>query len=114
MKEYSFKLLPRYFDFIKNGTKRIELRLNDKKRKNLKIGDIIVFNKLDDSGEFLKTKVINLYYADNFKDLIDIFDEEVIGDISVSKKEVLATLNEIYSFKEQESAGVVGIEIEII
>lgn len=31
------------FKLIKNGTKTIELRLNDEKRKLIKVGDIIRF-----------------------------------------------------------------------
>lgn len=34
MKTYQMKLLPPYFDYIKYDTKRLELRLNDEKRKN--------------------------------------------------------------------------------
>ena len=37
MKTYKMKLLPQYFNYIKNGTKRLELRLNDEKRKDLEI-----------------------------------------------------------------------------
>lgn len=29
MKKYNMKLMPKYFECIKSGTKRIELRLND-------------------------------------------------------------------------------------
>ena len=43
MKTYKMKLLPQYFNYIKNGTKRLELRLNDEKRKDLEINDIIIF-----------------------------------------------------------------------
>ena len=43
MKKYNMKLMPKYFECIKSGTKRIELRLNDEKRKNIAIGDEIVF-----------------------------------------------------------------------
>lgn len=30
------------FELIKNGSKSIELRLNDEKRKLIKVGDIII------------------------------------------------------------------------
>ncbi len=29
---HQMKLQPKYFDYIQNGTKRIELRLNDERR----------------------------------------------------------------------------------
>ena len=57
MKTYKMKLLPQYFNYIKNGTKRLELRLNDEKRKDLEINDIIIFEKLSEDIEYLNTKV---------------------------------------------------------
>ena len=33
-----------YFEKIKAGTKTIEVRLNDEKRRELKVGDIITFD----------------------------------------------------------------------
>ena len=35
MKTYKMKLLPQYFNYIKNGTKRLELRLDDKKTMSI-------------------------------------------------------------------------------
>ena len=34
---HKMKLQPKYYDFILNGTKRIEIRLNDEKGKRLKL-----------------------------------------------------------------------------
>ena len=42
-KMITMKLNEKYFEYIKRGTKRIELRLNDEKRKLIKIGDKIRF-----------------------------------------------------------------------
>ena len=39
--EQEMKLQPEYYNFILNGTKRIEIRLFDEKRQQIKIGDII-------------------------------------------------------------------------
>ena len=39
---------PKYFDYIKNGTKRIELRLYDEKRQKIAIGDTIEFHQADE------------------------------------------------------------------
>ena len=48
MKIHEMSLQPKYFDFIKDGTKRIELRLYDEKRRSIQLGDIIEFAKSDD------------------------------------------------------------------
>ena len=39
------KLKEQYFNYIKYGTKKYEIRLNDEKRKNIKRGDFIEFQK---------------------------------------------------------------------
>lgn len=114
MKTYNMKLLPQYFNYIKNGTKRLELRLNDEKRKDLEINDLIIFEKLSDDIEYLNTKVKKIYKYNNFKDLVNDFDIELIADKSITKDELLHTLNEIYTTKQQDKYGVLAIEIELI
>ena len=114
MKTYNMKLLPQYFNYIKNGTKRLELRLNDEKRKDLKINDLIIFEKLSDDIEYINTKVKKIYKYNNFKDLVNDFDIEFIADKSITKDEILHTLNEIYTTEQQDKYGVLAIEIELI
>ena len=46
MNIHNMKLRSKYFECIKTGTKRIELRLNDEKRSKIKIGDEIIFEEL--------------------------------------------------------------------
>lgn len=50
------KLEEEYFNYIKNGTKRIEIRLFDEKRRKIKIGDKIIFYKLPDMKEKIEVK----------------------------------------------------------
>jgi len=45
------------FEKIRSGEKIIEIRLYDDKRKNINIGDIIIFSKLPDLKEILSVKV---------------------------------------------------------
>ena len=114
MKIYNMKLMSKYFDYIKYGSKRIELRLNDEKRKKIKIGDKIIFQDLSDNSRFLDTRVIDLYYDNNFSSLIDKHNIELFADASISKEELLLRLNEIYSKNAQKQYGVVGIKLEIL
>ena len=114
MKTHNMKLLPQYFNYIKNGTKRLELRLNDEKRKNIKINDIIIFEKVDKDTEYLHTKVKYIYKYKNFNELTANFDIMLLADQSITKEELLQKLNEIYSSEEQLKYGVLAIEIELI
>ena len=52
------KALP--YKKIENGTKIIEIRLNDKKRQQIQVGDIINFSN-SETGETIKTEVAELF-----------------------------------------------------
>ena len=76
MKVHEMNLQPKYFDFIKDGTKRIELRLYDEKRRSIQLGDIIEFAKSDD--EKFKAEVVGLRirfstYATLHKEFLTLF-----------------------------------------
>lgn len=103
-------LQPKYFDFIKNGTKRIELRLYDEKRRRIELGDVIEFAKSDD--EKLEAEVVGLLRYRTFEELFNDFSIDVLADASMTKDEVLAALSEFYTPEEQAKYGVVGIRIE--
>ena len=83
--KYIMKLNPKYFEFMKNGTKRIEIRLNDEKRKDLKIGDVIVFQKEPELEEELYTQILNLRVKRNFKELIENLEISEYSDKSESE-----------------------------
>ena len=66
MKTHEMNLQPKYFDFMKDGTKRIELRLYDEKRSQIELGDIIEFSKSE--TDKLKAEVIGLLRYSCFND----------------------------------------------
>ena len=110
---YELKLQPRYYNYMLNGTKRIELRLYDEKRKNIKLGDIIKFLKEPDLNESFDTKVVGLLRYNSFEELISDFDITILADISMSKDELLNELEKFYPKDKQEKYGVLGIRIDI-
>lgn len=105
-------LQPKYFDFIKNGTKRIELRLYDEKRQQIKLGDSIEFLKSE--NEKFKAKVIGLLRYETFSDLFNDFDISVLADQSMTKQELLNVLQEFYTPEKQAQYGVLGIRLELL
>ena len=105
-------LQPKYFDFIKDVTKRIELRLYDEKRRSIQLGDIIEFAKSDD--EKFKAEVVGLLRYNSFADLFEDFDISILADSSMTKQELLEVLGEFYSEEKQAEFGVIGIRIKLI
>ena len=100
------------FVLIKNGTKTIELRLNDEKRRQIKVGDTITFINRSNNEE-ISTVVINLHKYDSFEELYKHFDKISMGykeDEEADSKD----MELYYSSEEQSKYGVVGIEMELI
>lgn len=111
---HQLKLQERFFNYIQNGTKRIELRLYDEKRRAINLGDEIEFLKLPDLNDKLKVKVCGLLRYNYFSDLFKDFDINILADKSMSKEELLDVLQEFYTPEEQKKYGVLGIRIEKI
>ena len=111
---HEMKLQPEYYNYILNGTKRIEIRLYDEKRQKIKIGDTIKFLKEPDLKESFKIKVVGLYRYNSFEDLFKDFDISILSDKSMSKEELIDVLEQFYTKEKQEQYGVLGIKIELI
>ncbi len=105
-------LQDQYFNFIKSGTKRIELRLFDEKRQKIQLGDIIEFSNSTD--ESIQTQVIGLLRYKSFDDLLKDFDAAILADESISKDKLKSALEEFYTPEKQQKYGVVGIRINLI
>ena len=111
---HQMKLQPKYFDYIQNGTKRIELRLNYEKRSIIQLGDEIEFLKEPELNDSMKVKVSGLLRYLSFSDLFKDFDISILSDNSMTKEELLNVLQEFYTIERQKKYGVLGIRIEKI
>lgn len=109
---HEMNLQPKYFDFIKDGTKRIELRLYDEKRQKIALNDTIIFSKSE--NETFKAQVIGLLRYNSFKDLFEDFDISILADNSMTKSELLEVLSEFYTPEKQAEFGVLGIRLKLI
>lgn len=112
--KHEMKLQPKYYDFILNGTKRIEIRLFDEKRQQIKIGDTIKFLKKPELIESFNVKVVDLLRYNNFEEMFKDFDISVLADKSMTKEELISVLEEFYTKEKQEQYGVLGIKIELL
>ena len=110
--EHELKLQPRYYEYILNGTKDIEIRLYDEKRQKINIGDIIIFKKEPELNESFKVKVVGLLRYENFDGLFNDFTIDRLADRSMSKSELLEELEKFYTKEKQKEYEVLGIRIE--
>lgn len=112
--EHEMKLQPEYYNFILNGTKRIEIRLFDEKRQQIKIGDTIKFLKEPELKESFNARVIGLLRYNSFDDMFKDFDISILSDKSMIKEELLGVLEQFYTKEKQKRYGVLGIRVELI
>ena len=108
---YSMKLQTQPFLAIKSGRKTIEMRLNDNKRKNINVGDMVEFTDVN-TGKTLLCRVVNLYRCVSFDELYKNHDKISIGykeNEIADPKDMLA----YYPQEEIDKYGVVGIEVKI-
>lgn len=112
---HTMKLNPTPFRKIESGIKTIELRLYDEKRRQIHIGDTIVFQNTEDSDETLSVKVTNLHVFDSFEDLYKELPLLKCGytesDVAFAKP---GDMDLYYTREQQKKYGVVGIEIALL
>ncbi len=110
--EQKLKLRKQPFQSIKNGKKRVELRLYDEKRKGFCVGDDILFTNIE-TGEELRAKIWKLQKFLNFFELYSAFDKEEIG----YRANEIANPEDMYAYyskEEIEKYGVIAICITLL
>lgn len=103
------KLKESPFERIKNGSKTIEFRLYDEKRRKVKVGDKIEFSKLPDLQEKILVEVLDIYKDESFENL---FKKIYSDKEEIEKKTKL--MYQFYSPKQEKEYGVVGIKIALL
>lgn len=107
---HQMKLQTVPFEKIKNGSKTIELRLNDEKRHKVQIGDFIEFSCLDEPKQKIQTRVTALYHFSSFEELYTALPKEKLG-YTPAETPNPDHMNEYYPREKQEQYGVLGIEL---
>jgi len=108
---HEMKLNSSPFDLIKNGIKTIEVRLYDKKREAINLGDKIIFSKLPEQTNTLTVIVEGILIYTNFESLFLDFPAESFGAKGWTAKEQADNMNTYYTKEDEESLGIVGIKI---
>ncbi|KMK77518.1 ASCH domain-containing protein [Alkalihalobacillus pseudalcaliphilus] len=98
-----------YFQLIRDGEKMVEVRLNDEKRRKIKVGDTIEFRQVPDYNETLQVQVIELRSYPTFKDMYKDIDFKDFGCEGWTMQEMVEGTYEIYSPELEKSYGALAI-----
>lgn len=112
---HSMNVDGKWFDKIADGSKTIELRLNDDKRRNVKVGDYVILNNLAEKPELTKCVVqaTALHKFDNFESLYKNINMTKCG-YSQNDAPNPDDMSAYYSAERQAEWGVVGIEFDLL
>ena len=102
------------FENVKHGTKNVEVRVNDEKRRRLKVGDKITFLMRPNDVESLDAVIEDLIYYKSFEDLVKDYTEEELYSSEYTKEKFLTLLKRFYTDEEIEKYGTVAIKFRII
>jgi len=106
------KLKASPFRKIQNGSKTIELRLNDEKRQQVQVGDFIEFSQIDDTAQKLTVRVTALHHFNSFAELYAALPKEKLG-YTPNETPDPNHMDAYYPCDKQEKYGVLGIEIRL-
>lgn len=102
------------FQSMKSGRKTVEVRLNDEKRRQLKIGDSIEFIKVPASNETLTTEILELRHYPTFQEMYEAIPAEDFDTVNDSITKMVEQTYEIYTPEQETKWGTLAITIKII
>ena len=112
---FEMNLNPAPFEKIRSGSKDVELRLYDEKRKRLNIGDEIIFTNLSDKDEQITVRINALYRYGSFWELFEEIPPQRCGcDAGISVEAAAAGMRKYYSKQQEHQYGVLGIRMELV
>ena len=109
---HQMKLKASPFSKIQNGTKTIELRLNDEKRQQVQVGDFIEFTQIDDASQKLVVRVTALHHFNSFAELYTALPKEKLG-YGPDETPDPDHMDAYYPREKQYKYGVLGIELRL-
>lgn len=101
------------FDIVKNNSKNVEVRVNDLKRRKLKVGDTLIFLKRPNGDEKIKGTITNLVYFNDFSEVVNNYPMKRIYLDNYDKNDFVKLLGRFYSDEEVKEYGVVAIEFKL-
>lgn len=110
--KHTMGLYGEYFNEIKDGKKKVEIRLDDEKRRRIKVGDTIEFIKVPVQDETFLVKVVGIETYATFRELYEHVPFKNIGCEGWTMEEMLSATYEIYTIDQEKKWGAMAIKIQ--
>ena len=105
---------PEYFELVKAGIKKYEVRTNDDRRKNMHVGDFIKLIKEPEKEETLMLQITRKIEYPNFTELYDSLPKKDVGFEGRTTESIVNELRRFYSEEVENQLGAVAIEVSIV
>lgn len=110
--EMTVHLEKEMFKLVESGIKDVEVRVNDEKRKKLKVGDKIIFLERPNEEKRLEKTVEALEYYDNLSELVEHYKMKSLYYEDCTKEKYIEDMEKFYTLEEIKNYGVVAITFE--
>ncbi len=114
MKVHEMLIKPEYFELVKEGIKKYEVRTNDERRKNMHVGDFIKLIKEPEKEETLMLQITRKIEYPNFTELYDSLPKKDVGFEGRTTESIVNELRRFYSEEVENQLGAVAIEVSIV
>ncbi|UCZ52165.1 ASCH domain-containing protein [Bacillus shivajii] len=111
---HRMKLLDQPFKSMKEGRKTVEVRLNDDKRRKLKVGDEIEFVIIPKLNESLFVEILELHTYSSFKEMYSDIPAEAYDAKGKSIQEMVESTYTIYTREQERKWGTLAITVNVI
>lgn len=111
---YTMHLDEIYFKLIIEKKKKVEIRLNDPKRKLLNLGDTIKFINRANTSQSINVKIDDLSIYNSFEAALLNTKPTSLGWDNLYSKEMLKKIYKIYTSEEEKIWGIIKINFHII
>jgi len=112
--EHVMGLFEEHLNNIKNGNKVIEVRLNDEKRRKIRVGDTIRFIQVPDGTKEIRAEVEELAVFPTFKEMYESVSAEEMGSRGETIEEMVNDTYEIYTPEQEKKYGSLAIRIKCL
>ncbi|MDO3410936.1 ASCH domain-containing protein [Saccharibacillus sp. CPCC 101409] len=109
--QHSMTLFPEYFDSVCSGRKKVEVRLNDERRRAIGVGDTIRFECLPGRQRAVEVTVEALYKHGTFEELYRAMPFSDFDCEGWTMQEMVDGTYDIYTPEQEADWGALGIRI---